>query len=78
MFEVGFDEFCGGDEWEEEGHVGEFVGALDAGGDAGDVLREWEGNDGGGCVGEGGGDVRVVGRSGEESDGGVAAEEETC
>ncbi|KAI3685359.1 hypothetical protein L6452_34601 [Arctium lappa] len=49
LFEVGFDEFCGRDEGEEEGHGGEFFGAFDAGGD---VLREGEGDDGGGGVGE--------------------------
>lgn len=73
---MGFHEFCGGDERKEEGHGGKFVYALDAGRDAGDVVRERKGDYGGGCVGEGGGDVWVVGGGGEEGDGGVSTEEE--
>lgn len=78
-FEVGLHELGGGNKWNKEGHGGELVGALDAGGNACLYgLGEREVNDGYGCVGERGGDEGSVGPGGEDCDGGgaAAAEEE--
>lgn len=67
----------GGGEVVEEGHGWELIGALGSGGDVrGDVVREGEGDDGGGGVIEGLGYERVVGGGGEDGDGDAAAEEE--
>lgn len=74
--EVRFQELGGSGEGVEEGHGGELVGALDAGGDAGEFVREREGDDGGGGVGERVDDEGAVGGGGEEGDRNAAAEEE--
>ena len=76
LLEVGLHELGGGGEGGEEGQGREVLSALDAGGEAGDVGGEREGDHGGGGVGEGGLDEGAVGGGGEEGDGEAAAEEE--
>lgn len=77
MFEIRFHEFCIGDERIEEGQGWKFVYAFDTRRNPKDVVREWKGDDGNGCVNEGGGYEMLVCGGGEESDGGVTTEEET-
>lgn len=60
----------------EQRHGGEFIGALNAGGDLGDVSREREVDDGGGGVLEGFRYKWAVGGGGDNGDGCVGAEEE--
>lgn len=73
---MGFHELSGPGEGVEERHGRQRVSAFDAGGDAGDVVRERKGDDGGGGAGERVSDEGSIGGGGEESDRYLAAEEE--